>query len=188
MSADGKLDPFGGIRSNIFALMIIRGILGVLIAVLAFCAPVLTIMILAIALGVWLIFDGIAGISMSLHQRKAEVSGWGWLLASSILGVVAGLVALFYPLATTLVWGVFLLWILAVWSFIRGLVELGNRAGGGWGIGAGILDIVFGIVLAIVTWTNATAAIEGLLWVLGIYALIFGIFQFIWAFRIRNAK
>ncbi|PVZ14813.1 HdeD family acid-resistance protein [Actinomycetospora cinnamomea] len=81
--------------------------------------------------------------------RRAS-SGWGWVLASGILGVLVGVIALFFPglaiLSAAIVLGIVLI--------VQGALEIGvawragtGSTGRGWLAAFGVLVLVAGILV-----------------------------------------
>src|SRR6185369_16473445 len=116
--------------------------------------------------------------------------GWGksraWgVLVFGILGVIVGLYAFFYPGVTALA----LLYLIAAWAFVRGIfeivmaIQLRKEISYEWAlIVSGLISIIFGIVLV----ANPGAGALALVWVIGVFALLFGIMMIVFAFRVRG--
>jgi uncharacterized membrane protein HdeD (DUF308 family) len=104
-----------------------------------------------------------------------------------VVSVLAGLIALFWPGPTVLA----LVFIIAVWSIVLGVTEIveafqARRHGStswGWLLVGGIVGILFGVVLI----SSPAAGALALLWVIGVFALVFGVVYVVWAFRLRSA-
>ena len=103
------------------------------------------------------------------------------------MSLIAGLIALFWPGPTLLA----LVFIIAVWSIVLGVTEIveafqARRLGSsswGWLLVGGIVGILFGIVL----FSSPAAGALALLWVIGVFALVLGVVQVVWSFRLRRA-
>ena len=110
-----------------------------------------------------------------------------WLLIfEGILGVVAGLIAFFWPGATALV----LLYVIAFWAIFTGVFEimaaisLRREIDNDWlMILGGALTVLFGVLLAVLP---GAGLLSPLTWLIGLYALIFGIASIVLAFRVRG--
>ena len=103
------------------------------------------------------------------------------------MSVLAGIIAFVWPGVTVLA----ILFVIAFWSIVGGIAEIvesfmmRKRGGEGWGwmLAAGIVSVLFGIVLLV----SPGAALITLLWLVGIYAIIFGVIIVVWAVRLRRA-
>jgi uncharacterized membrane protein HdeD (DUF308 family) len=110
---------------------------------------------------------------------------WGWLVLEGLLGIGAGIVALVWPGITALA----LLWVIAFWAVLTGVLEivaavrLRRVLDNEWLlVVAGTLSIIFGLILMI--WPGSGAI--GLVWLIGIYAIAFGIVLGGLALRLRG--
>jgi uncharacterized membrane protein HdeD (DUF308 family) len=168
---------------NIFPwlLVLLEGIAAVILGILMLTAPGVTLFILVQVLGIFLLIAGIFRI-VSIF---IDSSSWGWKLLAGILGILAGILVLRYPLWSTIVlpmWIVFLVGILALVQGILGLVLAFQ--GGGWGVGIlGGLGIIFGLILV----ANPVIGVVALPFVLGVFMLVGGIVAIVWAFRLRSS-
>src|SRR5215212_9659619 len=109
-------------------------------------------------------------------------------LAAIVFGVLAGLVAAFWPGLTALA----LLYFIAAWAIVSGILEivgairLRQEIEGEWALGlSGVLSVLFGVLLAAIP---APAGLLSLVWLIGAYALAFGVFLLVLAFRLRSAS
>lgn len=117
------------------------------------------------------------------HRRMNEP--WWLLLLEGILGIAIGIIVLALPEIT----GLFLVYVIAAWAIISGIVQiiaaiqLRRQIVGEWLlITSGIASLLFGLLLAI--WP--VAGVLAVLWVIAAYAILFGVLQLILAFRLRN--
>ena len=151
--------------------MVLRGIAAVLFGLAALFWPGLTLFVLLVCFGVYALVDGllaiVAGISASGGRR--------WLLlAEGTLGLLAGLVVLFWPGTMALV----LVYVISAWAIFTGLLKVliavafRREIENGWPmILGGLLSVLFGIILG----AMPGAGLVTLVWLVGIYALILGV-------------
>jgi len=171
-------------------LVLIRGILFVLLGVAALLQPALAVIAFTFVFGIYAIVDGVMVVIAAIVARK-EYSGWGWLIVQGVLTVIAGVLIVSLPAAAGLL-GVFaLLWFLAISAFVGGIMELVQAAkvkGGsrGWAIAAGVIDILFGILIAVIAITDPAGAALATVWVIGIGAIIIGVVLIVASFRVRR--
>jgi len=179
------------LKKTSFTWLLVRGVLGVLMGLLLLMAPLVaggTIgVFVVVTLAVWLIFDGGASCALALRDKRAGTKGWGWALAGGIAAIVAGLFGLIFPLQIATLGGLALLWFLAIGMVVRGILEIGDRRLGGWGIALGVVNVLFGIALGILILAHPAAALAALIWVSGVYALVFGVMAIVLAVKIRKA-
>src|SRR5437773_2643238 len=128
----------------------LRGVLAVLLGVVAFVLPGVTLAVLIALFGVYALVDGflsiVAGVKAAEHHER-----FGSLLWRRIVGIAAGLAALALPAVTAIV----LTLIIGVWAIVTGVLEIVaavhlHRAHGEWLlIMNGVLSAVFGLALVV---------------------------------------
>jgi uncharacterized membrane protein HdeD (DUF308 family) len=172
---------FFELTHNWWALAI-RGIAAIIFGALAFLWPGMTLLALVVLFGAYATVDGIFAIVSAVRGTGGE-SGWV-LLLEGILGITAGVLALFVPGITAFL----LLYIIAFWSLITGIFEivtairLRREIPNEWLMAlSGIASILFGILLFNYPRAGALAVV----WWIGAYALIFGVLLLALAIRLR---
>lgn len=174
----------------VFALLLTRSILALILGVLLFIIPTIMGTLLGltvvIALGVWFIFDGVTSIGTGIAERRHRLSNGWWDIIGGIAAVLAGICALVFPIATAVAGSLLVLWFLAFGLILRGLFEF-FAAVGGWSFRLlGVLNIIIGILLVALVLGDPTAALSGLLWFVAVYGVVFGIVGIVTAFAFRK--
>ena len=173
---------------------VLRGVLALIIAVLAFVMPAEALLALTLVFGAFAFADGVFGLVAAIRNiRKGE--RWGWLMFSGILGIATGVVVVVSPFVATLVLATFLWASIAFWSVFSGALEIAAAIrlrkeinGEIWLILSGLLSVVLGVV---VTWMLLTRPLESFLalgWLLGFYAAFFGAMMLMLGLRLRRAN
>ncbi|MDX6382130.1 MAG: hypothetical protein QOI57_3154 [Rubrobacteraceae bacterium] len=164
-------------------VLALRGVLAVLFGLLALIAPIATLTVLVLFWGAFALVDGIFAIVAAF--RVAGGRGRWWLIIEGVLGILAGIVTFLYPGLTALV----LLYIIAFWAILIGVmrivtaISLRREIENEWlMILGGVLSVIFGILLIVLPGPGLLS----LTWLIGIWALIFGIALIALAFRVRN--
>lgn len=165
-------------------LVLLRGIAGVLFGLAALAWPGITLAALVLLFGAYAFIDGAFAIGVAFHKR-ARSDRWWLLLVEGILGIGAGLVAWFMPDITVLV----LVYLVAAWAITTGAFEvaaavrLRKEIQGEWLLAlAGVVSIGMGLVIAFSPAMGALA----LVWMIGIYAMIFGVLFVVLSVRLRR--
>jgi uncharacterized membrane protein HdeD (DUF308 family) len=166
-------------------LVLLRGIFMVLFGIIALVSPGIALLTLVWVFGVYAVLDGIAAVALGIRTRGE--AHWVWTIVQGVVSVLAGVIALFWPGITALA----LLFVVAFWAITMGIGEIGGaftarRLGSdawGWTLVAGILNVVFGVLLLI--WPST--GIQTLVWLVGVFTLAGGIALTILAFRVRSA-
>ena len=168
---------------NYRTMLLFRGIAAVLFGILTLVWPNLSLAVLVLLFGVFAVVGGITTVAAALRNREEQ--GWGFLLFEGILGILAGVVALVWPGIAALAF----LYLLAAWAILTGILELvaplsfpmrGGRAV--LMVLAGLLSIVFGILIAI----QPASGLLAVVWLIGIYAIVFGVMYIAVYFESRS--
>lgn len=165
--------------------VLLRGVLGIMLGLLTFALPAIALGSLILLFAAYMLADGLLGVVSAIRAAQRN-KRWGWLLVEGMLGIVAGLVALFLPGAATLS----LVLLASVWAIVSGAalltagIRLRRRHGRIWMVLAGMLSIIWGVLLFIFP---ASGAIVLTLWI-GAYAFAFGIMLLALAFRLRSQR
>ena len=185
-ASTGMGQPLLPVLARNWWALALRGLVAILFGILAFAWPGLTLFVLIIFFGAYLLVDGIFAIVAAV-RAAGEEARWWLLLIEGILGVGAGLVTFFWPGLTALA----LLYLIAAWAIVTGIMEvveairLRQEIVGEWAlILGGALSVIFGVLLVVIP---ARAGLLSLTWLIGIYAVAFGVLLVILAFRVRNA-
>lgn len=163
--------------------LVLRGVAVVLFGILAVLLPGVAVLALVFAFGAYALADGVLALVAGIRG-----SGRRWvLLVEGLVGIVAGLLALVLPGVTIEV----LLYLIAAWTVIIGLLEilaaiwLRREIEGEWTlILGGILSVIVGVGLAVLP----RLILLPVVWVVGVYALIFGVALIAAALRVRGAR
>jgi uncharacterized membrane protein HdeD (DUF308 family) len=162
----------------------VRGVVAIIFGVLALIWPGQTLQALVLVFGAFALVDGIFAVIAGIAAR-GYFDRWWAVLLEGMVGVVIGLLTFFWPNITALV----LLYFIAAWALITGIfeivaaIQLRRVITGEWMlILGGLLSILFGILLFVFPGTGAVS----LIWLIGIYAIVFGISEIIFAFRLRG--
>ena len=172
--------------SRYWWLLALRGVAAILFGVLAFVWPGLTIGVLVLLFGVYVIVDGVTSLVVGFSQRTTNDRWWVTML-EGLVGVAAGVLTIVYPGITA----VLLLYFIAAWAILTGILEitaairLREVIDGEWALGlSGLLSILLGVALVIFPGTGALAIV----WLIGAYAIAFGALMVYLGFKLRSTK
>jgi uncharacterized membrane protein HdeD (DUF308 family) len=156
--------------------------MAILLGLAAFILPGITLAVLIALFGAYALIDGVlaivAGVRAAEHHERYASLLWRGLC------VAAGLVAFFAPTITAVV----LTFLIGVWAVITGVLEIVaavhlRRAHGEWLLVLnGALSILFGLLLFVLP----ALGILTLLWLIGGYAIFFGVLMLTLALRLRR--
>lgn len=163
-------------------LLLVRGIAAVLFGVLALIWPRITLLVLVIFFGAYAIVSGVSELFAGFRHNAQSRA---WLIFAGIIGVLAGIVAFVWPGITSLA----LLYVIAFWAIFTGVSEIvagiqfRKVIDNEWMfIVGGVLSVIFGILLLI--WPGA--GMLSLVWLIGIFAILYGIAMIVLSLRVKN--
>jgi uncharacterized membrane protein HdeD (DUF308 family) len=164
--------------------LVIRGIVAILVGVITFVWPGITLGALILLFGAYALLDGIFAIIGAWRAAKAH-ERWGALVFEGIAGIGASAVTVVLPGITALV----LVYVIAAWAVVTGSLEimaamrLRKYITGEWLlILSGVASILFGILAIVIPLVGALAIALGF----GIYAIVFGALLVSLGFRLRS--
>jgi uncharacterized membrane protein HdeD (DUF308 family) len=160
----------------------LRGAAAILFGLLAFILPGATLTVLVLLWGAYALVDGVLALLSAF--RTEQDHRWG-LLLEGVVGVGAGIVTFLWPDLTALV----LLYIIAAWALLTGILELISAVrlrkvihNELWLVVSGIVSVLFGLVLLAAPGAGALAVV----WLIGAYAIVFGILLVGLSLRLRG--
>jgi uncharacterized membrane protein HdeD (DUF308 family) len=164
----------------------LRGVIGILFGIAALAWPGLTFSVLVLLFGAYAFVDGIfAVIASALGDTRGR--RWWAVLVEGLIGIGVGLVTFTRPHITALA----LLWLIAGWAIATGVFEimaairLRKEIKGEWLLGlAGVLSLLFGIAIA----AQPAAGSLAIAWIIGVYAIAFGITLIVLGFELKGYK
>ncbi|HLY13131.1 MAG TPA: HdeD family acid-resistance protein [Candidatus Limnocylindrales bacterium] len=166
-------------------LVEIRGVAAIAFGVLAFVWPGLTLLVLVTLFAAYMLIDGVA-LLVSLRRAEPATTGHRLTVAvMGILGVAVGIATIFWPGITALA----LLYLVAFWAITLGLTQViaairlrREISGELWFVIGGLLTIAFGVLILAFPGTGLLS----LIWLVGIWAIVFGITNLVLAWRLRG--
>jgi uncharacterized membrane protein HdeD (DUF308 family) len=163
---------------------VIRGIAAIVFGVIAFAYPGLTVAMLVLFFGAWVLVDGVFRVIGAIGHRAFDKE-WGFDLIIGIVGIIIGFLTFHAPQITALA----LIIYIAAWALMIGATEIAlaiklrREIKGEWFlILMGLVSIVFAVMLL---WNPLPGALA-LVWLIGSYAIVFGILGIILGFRLRS--
>jgi uncharacterized membrane protein HdeD (DUF308 family) len=164
--------------------LVIRGLVGIIVGVVTFIRPGMTLALLIFLFAAYALVDGIVDLAGAIHAIAAR-ERWGALMLEGFAGIGAAVVAVLWPKMTLLV----LIWVIAAWAIIIGIAEIAaairlrRHVSGEWLLVLrGVAAVIFGVLMAAVPHAGALVIA---IW-FGAFAFIFGIVLVALGFRLRS--
>lgn len=162
--------------------ILLRGIIGILFAILLVTATGFALDVLIILLGVYLLFDGLLSVIASFLATGHK--NWWLLLLEGIVSVIVGIFVLAMPGATLTI----LIYLVAIWAIITGFFEFIASLVSSWAIPGkvfigvtGVISFVLGVIILIYPLISLVAMI----WLIAIYAFVIGLTLTISSFKFK---
>lgn len=162
----------------------LRGALAILFAIVVFVSPLGAGLILVLFFGAYALVDGVLALIAAARLSHAD-ENWQPLIIEGVLGILFGIIAFADPAAMAIA----LVYVAAAWAILTGILEIVAAvrlrraiADEFWLILTGIVSLIFGIVLL----ANPLVGFGALAWLLGAYALLFGLLLIALSLRLRG--
>src|ERR671938_1906854 len=167
-------------------VLVLRGLVAILFGLAALFWPGLILAVLIVFFGAYALVDGVLAVVTAFRS-----SGHGMrrplLLIEGVLGILFGLLALFWPGLTALA----LLYFVALWAILSGIARIAmaillrRDIENEWSIAlSGVLSVILGIVLILLPGAGLLAYT----WLMGLLELAVGIALIYYAFRVRGQR
>jgi uncharacterized membrane protein HdeD (DUF308 family) len=163
-----------------------RGVLATLFGLVAILLPGITLEVMAILVGFFLVIDGLISFFVSIRGRGRGLKV-GVLLLEGLVGIAVGVFTFVWPEITVLA----VVLIVAFWAMVTGVLEiiaatiLRDEIQGEWLLAlSGVISILFSVILFVNPGVGAVAMI----WMIGAYAIIFGVAMIFLGLRLRKHK
>lgn len=173
------------LEKQLWGLAIAQGVLAILFGILALFWPGLTVALLILFFGVFVLIWGIVGLIVSLAQMGTNKFWWLELLFS-VLAVGLAVFVLRNPEETAKIFVFFIGITFLVRGIIDLLVGLFDRVQAGDSRTFHILAGVLGVLAGIITLVNPVTAGVAVVWVIGLYAVLYGSLAVAFAFRAQK--
>ena len=165
-------------------VLLIRGILLIIIGLLAFVSPIVWVTFI----GIYMLIDGMSMLFSGFSDQPSGQSRWPLILIG-ILGLLAGLILLWNPVLGAITLTI----VIAAWAIITGILtiiaavrlreEIDNEW---WLIITGALAVLFGILVFVGGDAGLVAGSVAISTVFGVFAILVGILSIVLAFRVRD--
>jgi uncharacterized membrane protein HdeD (DUF308 family) len=162
----------------------LRGAIAILFGLAAFLRPGIALEALILLFGAYALVDGVFSIVGVFGGTRGGTPRW-LLFLEGVVSILAGLIALIFPGLTA----VALLYLVAAWAVVTGIAEIATairlrqEIRGEWAlILGGIISVLFGLILAVLP----AVGILSLIWLVGAYAVAFGVLLLITALQVRG--
>ncbi len=170
------------VAKQLWGLGIAFGVVSILFGILALFWPGLTVSLFIVMFGVFVLVWGIIGLIVSLSTISTDKFWWLELIFS-LLAISLAVYLLRNPVAAAEIFVFFI----GLTFLVRGVVDVLEGLFDGANKGSGrVLSIVLGalgIVAGIITLTYPVSAGLAVIWIIGLYAVLYGSLLIAFSFR-----
>jgi uncharacterized membrane protein HdeD (DUF308 family) len=176
-------DELGAAVARNWGWIMLRGVLGIVIGIIALLNPLTTVKALVLLFVIYSVIDGITALHAALRAIRQDQS-WFWLVLQGVISLGAAAVALLMPVLAIKVF----IFIMAFWAMLGGIAlviaafKLPADHGRWWLAIGGGLSILWGVLL----FTQPIVGAMVLAIWFGIYALVAGILFAVIAWTLRG--
>src|SRR2546427_87531 len=163
--------------------LVIRGLAAIVLGVITFIWPGITLGALVLLFGFYALIDGLLSLAGAVRAAEGH-ERWGALLIEGLVGIAVAIITFAWPAITALS----LVYIIAAWALLTGVFEIAAAVRlrkyfpGEWLLAlSGIASLILGILMIAVPLAGALAIA---FWV-GAYAFVFGVLLIGLGFRLR---
>jgi len=168
--------------SSNWYMVLIKGIIMILLALMVFNSPGGALLAYALYIGIALLITGFVILFRGISLRKIN-DNWGWSVFEGLLDIFLGYVLLANPLVTAAV----LPWLFGFWAVFYGiLLVIGSFSGGGY-VGMKIIGGILMVLIGVMIMHNPVFAGMSLAVWVAVLLLIAGIYNVIISFNIKKA-
>ena len=183
----------GRIARDFWGWMLLRGLLALALGVVAVLWPLGAIFAFTLLFAAYAFADGVISLINGVRGASAG-ERWGALAFRGITGILVGILFVLMPLLATATYAYLTVALLAAWSILAGIFEIGaavrlrKAIEGEWLLGlSGLISLLLGIAIFVLVFPNPVATILSAAWLIAIYAFAAGLVLVVQAFRLKKA-
>lgn len=178
-----RLDAMSAVLARNWWLIALRGAFAILFGIIALIAPGATLLTLVIFFSAYMLVDGITEIVAAVRAAERH-ERWGYLLAAGAINILVGVLAFLMPGSALVAF----IYLIAAWALVTGALMIAaafrlHLDHGRWWLGiGGALSVLFAVALV----ASPAVSLLVLTYWMGGYAIAFGAFMLVLAFRLRS--
>ena len=166
-------------------LVSLRGLIALVLGIIMLVInPMVAAALLVLFIGIYALVDGIIALVVGIINKPPRGSR-AWLIAEGIIGILVGAAILASPLFA----GIFLMYLIAIWALLTGILELvfsiaeWKYVPGAWMI---LIGGIISVILGGLIFANIVAGTVLLVIIIAIYLVIFGLLFLLLGFMLKG--
>lgn len=172
---------------------LVRGVIAILFGIAALLLPGGAVFAASLVFAAFTFADGIFSLVSGLRGAQHHAERWGALVFNGVIGIAIGVLFVVWPLMSMLAYAFLLVLFIAAFYLATGAgqiaaaIRLRKEMEGEWLLALlGVSSVLLGGVLVYILWTNPTATLLTLAWLIGLYALLSGVGLVALSIRLRR--
>jgi uncharacterized membrane protein HdeD (DUF308 family) len=169
----------------------LRGVIAIAFGLASLLWPALTLGVMVLLFGFFALFEG--GLTIVTSFKKGDEKGGWTLLIEGLAGLLVCVIVLLGTSIGAMLWprvaAVMLVFYIAGWAILAGIFKIltafriRKEVKGEWILGlSGLISILVGLILIL----RPGAGVLAVAWLIGLYAIILGIFQLLLGLKFRK--
>ena len=190
MTFEGRTSMIKAV-SKYWWIFSLRGVIAIVFGLAALLWPALTLGVMVLLFGLFALLEGLLAVVSSFGKGE-EKGGWT-LLIEGLVGLLVCAIVLLGTSIGSILWpkvaAVMLVYYIAGWAMLAGLFKIitafriRKEVKGEWMLGLnGLVSILVGVILIL----RPEAGVLAVAWLIGILAVIVGIFQVLLGLKFRK--
>ena len=166
-------------------LIALRGLVALVLGIVILVIPQAAAASLVIFIGIYALVDGAFALVVAIINKPQHKDRW-WLLFEGIIGILAGAAILASPLIAAVI----LLYVIASWALLTGILEIifavaqWNVLPDKWLL---LLGGIFSALLGILIFSNVGFAAVLIVTMIAVYMVLFGVLLIALGFSLKNS-
>ncbi len=184
MATETSLPGIGGLYARSWWVLLLRGIFAIILGILIFTRPAVTLVVLVRVFAIYALIEGTSALFSAVAGWRYREDRW-LLVLEALIGIWVGIATLRSPAITAVV----LIFFVAFWAMATGVlrivesIRLRREISGEVWLGlSGLASVLFAFLVMLRPAAGALALIS----LLGAYALVLGVTEFMLGLKLRR--
>jgi uncharacterized membrane protein HdeD (DUF308 family) len=166
-------------------LVALRGLVALILGIIILVIPQAAATFLVIFIGIYALVDGVFALIVAVVNKPDHKDRW-WLLFEGIVGILAGAAVLASPLVAAVI----LIYVIASWALLTGILEIifaiaqWNVLPDKWLL---LLGGIFSALLGIGIFGNVGFGAVLIITMIAVYMVLFGVVLIALGFSLKNS-
>ncbi|NNM59457.1 MAG: HdeD family acid-resistance protein [Legionellales bacterium] len=174
------------IFKSLWLMPILRGVFAILFGIILFLCPRLSLILMLMIFGAFVMISGIFTIVMAVARRQYDVM-WRTYLTDGIVNTVIGLLFFVFPSMTSLI----IIYVIAALALVGGSIQIANAIALRELFPAVWLNMIMGLLLVLfglIVFVHPVAGAIAISYVIGLVAITYGVVAVGFGMQLRQVS